>query len=430
MDKIKWILWLLVAAMVLSLFGGCAPTPEEELGVVDTIKPDSQTNERPKEPAGQTDPEQQPAQPEQNQSPAAKEEPSGEEEPSRPQQGDAPSREPTEDLPEEKEPEWVKMEKESSGTPITFLSQNVRHSGTRLLVKGDGVGNSIYNRMHRFQSLVKVHSPDVIFYSEARVGAISFMEQDPYFVNNYTLHYRYEGGVQAEPLLWKTDRFEAIKSGFFWLSDTPQFPSGYDGTETIVSWALLKVRQTGEKVYCASTHFRPGNKSDIVVPSMAQYHKIAQENEGDIYTFFGGDFNAHYRKEPYDMMMEWEQVVDLRDVAMYMYDDGLTQLGGMYTGTNINYDAASEDPTLMPQVATTGSQIDYVMMKPNPHVAVDYYGFDYTVYDNKEAGVKPGHISDHYGLVVKVRIQTAPDYSQYQREPYDYGDRPMYFETA
>ena len=66
--------------------------------------------------------------------------------------------------------------------------------------KGDGTGNNIYNRLRRFKSLVQTHDPNVIFHSEARVGAVSFMEEDPYFSQVYTLYYRYENRVQAEPL--------------------------------------------------------------------------------------------------------------------------------------------------------------------------------------------------------------------------------------
>ncbi|MBQ7936731.1 MAG: hypothetical protein IJ333_10375, partial [Clostridia bacterium] len=58
-----------------------------------------------------------------------------------------------------------------------------------------------------------------------------------------------------------------------------------------------------------------------------------------------------------------------------------------------------------------------------------YYGFDYTTYDNKEEGIQAGYISDHWGLVVKVRIDTDVDYSAYQAEPYDYPNNDYYFDT-
>ena len=429
MKTIRWISLAVLVVLLMGTASGCGPA-KEDLGVADVLDTPT-TQETP-----QTGEEQTPTDPE-PQDPAEDREPVSDKTPNdtpQPEQPEDPAPETPDTNPQPApgtDPEPAPVEKENSGIPITFLSQNVRHSGTRMGVKGDGTGNDIYNRMRRFKSLVLAQDPDVIFYSEARKGAISFLtETDPYFTSTYTTHYRYENETQAEPLMWKTARFEPVKTGFFWLSNTPNVPSSYDGGETIVSWAILKVKGTDQKIYCASTHFRPGNNADITIPSMAQYHQVADEMDDDIYTFFGGDFNSHYRKSPYLLMMDWEKVVDLRDVAMYMYDDKLTTLGGMWTGTNVNYDAATENVHLMPEVKKEGSQIDYVMMKPNPHVAVDYYGFDYTTYDYPADDVKPGHISDHFGLVVKVRINTDADYSQYQKEPYDYGDKPMYFDTG
>lgn len=44
------------------------------------------------------------------------------------------------------------------------------------------------------------------------------------------LKYRNETvDVEGAPILWKKDKFELIKSGYFWLSDTPEIESkGWD----------------------------------------------------------------------------------------------------------------------------------------------------------------------------------------------------------
>ena len=444
MKLTKWISLFLIAVLTVTMIGGCKTAEKEESASVDSwVEVKDQEGEKsdqtPNSSQGQTP--QKPIDPSEKGNNAVKdpakegtEEPGKTEKPEEqtpgeetPSQGETNGE--TEDQTPETDPEPV--QKESSGTGITFLSQNVRHSGTRLCVKGDGIGNSIYNRMRRFKSLVQAHDPDVIFYSEARVGAIEFLTEDPYFSSKYTVHYRYENGVQAEPLLYKKAKYQEVEGGFFWLSETPDRPSSYDGGETISSWMVLKDKTTGEQFYCVSTHFRPGGHMAVVVPSMEQYLKIAEEMDADEYAFFGGDFNVGYRTENYNLMMDWDRIVDLRDVAMNMKEDALCTLGGMLSGHNLTYDKATDDPSIMPTVSNPleigkAYQIDYVMAKPNPHMAVDYYGFDYTVYDYLEDGVQKGHISDHYGLVVKVRIGTDADYSQYQCE-HDYGDNPIYF---
>ena len=63
-------------------------------------------------------------------------------------------------------------------------------------------------------------------------------------------------------------------------------------------------------------------------------------------------------------------------------------------------------------------QLDHIFAKNHPHMAVDYWGFDYTDYEDPVNQVEKGYISDHYGLVCKVRINTQVDYSRYQK-PFD-----------
>ena len=435
MNKQKIFVLLLAAVLTVGMVSGCKSNQDEEpavsddwVGVVEQEK--EETAPKPSQGEEGQEPSETPA-PEQEEQPAPQE-PAGKEPVSKPDVSvpEPPAQEQVPEGSEEKEeteePVVKPVEKESSGVPITFLSQNIRHAGSNLGTKGDGIGNNVYNRMRRFKSLVQAQDPDIIFYSEARIGAISFMEEDPYFSQVYTLHYRYENKVQAEPLIYKTAKYEAVDKGFFWQSPTPTIPSGYDGRETIVSWAILRDKASGAEFYCASTHFRPGNKMEIALPSMEQFIKISQEMDEDAYAFFGGDFNVHYRTDVYNLMMNWDAIIDLRDMAMHMRKDGLVTFGGMQRGHNVNFDAATENPALMPAVSESGHQIDYVMAKPHPHMAVDYYGFDYKIYDYPEDGVQAGHISDHYGLIVKVRIQTDADYSQYQRQ-YDYEDTPVYF---
>ena len=35
--------------------------------------------------------------------------------------------------------------------------------------------------------------------------------------------YRAESEKEASPMLWRKDKFECIKTGYFWLSDTPDY---------------------------------------------------------------------------------------------------------------------------------------------------------------------------------------------------------------
>lgn len=444
----------LLLVLVLTMVSGCKSGEDEELGVTDSfVEEQEQTPSEPdqKEPSKEEEkPEETPDQKE----PSKEENPKQEEPKEDPVEEPDPEEEPEEQEPEGEEnfvpedpeetlPEDEKLppvEKENSGTPITFMSQNIIHAGVKYGEKGDGTGNNLYNRLRRFKSMVLEQDPDVIFINEARRGTLDFFEKDSYFANNYKVVWKYRyyqdgykiaGGDQAEPVLFKYKKYDLMDSGHFWLSATPNKPSkSYDSGAAygdISSWVHIKDKQTGSDFYAYCTHFSPSG-DQVPLKAMAQYHKEVQniwKKDPDAYVFVGGDYNVYYRSEfRYNLMMNWDYIVDLRDVALNMYDDELTQLGGMASGHNLAYGKGEE----FPAVYTNKPQIDYVMASPNPHMAVDYYGFDYTIYDHPEDDVKFGHISDHWGLVVKVRIDTDADYSQYQKQ-HIYGDDPVYFNT-
>ena len=423
MKLTKWISLFLIAMLTVTMIGGCKKADVEESASADSWverKDEAQTNTEETTEQGMDD-----------QKPEEKEDSLNREEESAKDPNSS-----SKDPMDEADDDWEEKEKpapvpkESSGTEITFLSQNIFHVDEDWGEDGTGIGNRLSNRLFRFKSMVKANDPDVIFINEARGPTISFFQNDPYFAQNYTLIWKYRwegklGGDQAEPILFKKAKYTLLDSGFFWLSETPDRPSkSYDSDADygdISSWVQLKDKTTGSEFFAYCTHFSPSG-TDVKILGMRQYLEICRAMDEDAYAFIGGDFNNYYRQGMYKGMMEWDAVIDLRDMAMNMKADGLCELGGMSSGHNLAY--GNKEP--MPAVNTKKPQIDYVMAKLNPHMAVDYYGFDYTIYDHPEEGVAKGHISDHWGLVVKVRIDTDADYSQYQCE-HDYGDNPIYF---
>lgn len=333
---------------------------------------------------------------------------------------------------EEKEPE--PMTKEKSGTEIVFLSQNIKHSGGKLGTVGDGTGISKACRLPRFRTMVKKYDPDVIMQQEARQATIDFFTKDPYMSQIYATQWTWRnpdptvaGGHQAEPILYKKSKYTLVDSGHMWTSNTPDRPSKSFDAEAdygdVNSWVKLKDKETGSVFTAYCIHYaHTGNMAQIL--SFQLYINMVEKMKADEYLFMGGDFNVTYRStDKYEMMMEWDKILDLRDVAMNMYQDGLTTLGAM----NGSFIGSAFDKNL-PTVDNPGGgkQIDFLMAKYNPHMAIDYYGFDYGRYAAPEEGVKEGWISDHYALVVKLRIDTEPDYSQYMHK-HDYGDNPVYF---
>lgn len=70
---------------------------------------------------------------------------------------------------------------------------------------------------------------------------------------------REDGKEKGEfsPIFYKKGKFTVVKSGYFWLSKTPEKPSkGWDAVcERIATWAEFKDNITGKKVFVLNTHF-------------------------------------------------------------------------------------------------------------------------------------------------------------------------------
>ena len=69
---------------------------------------------------------------------------------------------------------------------------------------------------------------------------------------------REDGIAKGEfsPIFYKKNKFTVIKSGYFWLSGTPEIPSkGWDAAcERIATWAQLKDKFTGKIIFVLNTH--------------------------------------------------------------------------------------------------------------------------------------------------------------------------------
>lgn len=62
---------------------------------------------------------------------------------------------------------------------------------------------------------------------------------------------------EASPVFFRKDRFDALKSGTFWLSETPDVPgskSWNTACTRVCSWMLLKDRKSGKTFCFANTH--------------------------------------------------------------------------------------------------------------------------------------------------------------------------------
>ncbi len=102
-----------------------------------------------------------------------------------------------------------------------------------------------------------------------------------------------EGG-EYSALWFKKNRFSLIKSGYFWLSQTPNVPGslGWDGAcERIATWAILKDKRTSKSVFALNTHFDHVGKVARRESVKLILNNISKISKG-LPVIVTGDFNA------------------------------------------------------------------------------------------------------------------------------------------
>ena len=296
---------------------------------------------------------------------------------------------------------------DKSGTPITFLTQNIR-TGSSLTGVGDGEENTIGIRRYRFKALVEKYDPDVICTQEVTPLWITQFES---LLTDYDMVYkmRSDASKEATPVHWKKDKYTLEDSGHFWLSPTPNVESSCYGEPNIpariTSWAKLKDKATNVSFYVYSTHFGLGGGKVVIGAGNQLANELSLKPSGT-YAFFMGDFNDAYQSTEYYTYVDMSRAIDLRDVASDMARYDICEMGDMRKGTFNGFKA--EDGS--------GGFIDHIIAKPNAKLAVDFYGVLYDQMGDEANNASVGFVADHFGVLCKVRINTSVSYADF------YGD--------
>ncbi|RFT14783.1 MAG: endonuclease/exonuclease/phosphatase family protein [Candidatus Saccharicenans subterraneus] len=113
------------------------------------------------------------------------------------------------------------------------------------------------------------------------------------------------------------ERFRPIKSGNFWLSQTPEIPGsrGWDAAcERIVTWAIFREKRSGRKLVFFNTHFDHVGQEARRQSAGLLLNKI-KELAGNLPVIVSGDFNATPDSEPVRIILDNGLLVDSRGSA-------------------------------------------------------------------------------------------------------------------
>ena len=145
----------------------------------------------------------------------------------------------------------AKKKKSDKEYDLKVMSYNIR-----LGVGKDGT-NSWEFRYPATALMIEDQQPDVFGVQEAYDFQVLFIKEN---CRNYDCVGvgREDGKSKGEhmSIFWNKKTISLLKSGTFWLSETPEKPSkGWDSKHyRTATWALMKDKRTGKKFYFVNTH--------------------------------------------------------------------------------------------------------------------------------------------------------------------------------
>lgn len=258
------------------------------------------------------------------------------------------------------------------GSKIKVMDYNCRCAD-------DGENKMIADRAPRLEAIIRKYEPDIIGLQEARPKWINELEDRLY--QEYKMRYTYRmPDRESNPVLWRRDKFELVKEGYFWYSDTPDTPSKYEGSRhnRLCNWVILKIKETGEKIIFANSHLQGGQyaawSAEMVLERLAEQGAFSEYG-----AFFTGDFNVPPESECCRILNESGRYKDIN-----------VDLGFDPSYTNNGYNERPDDHPAC-------SIKDYIFYTPAKMIPLKYQVLNENFFG--------GWISDHRGLYAEVELK-------------------------
>lgn len=258
---------------------------------------------------------------------------------------------------------------------INIISYNIRFNNP-----GDGV-NAWPNRSSQVAALLSFHQADIFGLQEALIGQIEdILTQMPQM--KWVGVGRDDGEKAGEfsPLFYNSEKFTALKSGGFWLSETPEKPGlGWDAAcNRVCSWLLLKENKSKKKFMVFNTHFDHMGVKARTESAKLILKKIKALNPSGFPVILTGDFNLTPEQEPISVITS--ELQDSRSITKQ------AAYGPTGTFNGFKFDSPLKD------------RIDYVFVSNS--IEVKRYG---VLTDSKDLR----YPSDHLPVFVNLELKAG-----------------------
>lgn len=263
------------------------------------------------------------------------------------------------------------------------LELNVMTFNIRLNVPSDSL-NSWQYRKDNAAEMVRMNDVDILGMQEVLLNQMNDLKER---LPQYTAIGvgREDGADKGEfsPIFYKKDRFSAIESGTFWVSETPEVAGskGWDASYIrVATWAILKEKATGKEIFAINTHL----DNDGLIARKEGGNlllKKAEELGKGLPIVLTGDFNDTPQSEAIKNITDASKanyLVDSKTIA-------LKTSGTDWTFHNFGRLAESERPL-----------IDYIFVSKQIKVQ------DYAVLPDTLNGT---FVSDHKPVLSKITIE-------------------------
>ncbi len=252
---------------------------------------------------------------------------------------------------------------------MTIMSTNVRY-----ISPTDFFDRSWFYRADLIADDIESVMPDIIGFQE-----VTFVHYN--YLKKYMVGYDSEMAYRDEfvlsegcPIFWRTDRFEKIDSGSFWLSETPEVMSKDWGSEhyRICVYVILRDINTGKEFAVFNTHLDHTSDQARINGIGVVLDKIKQF--GDLPAYLMGDLNA---TEDSETIISTQDSFDDSNKISPITEDTPTFHGW----------GEAEDPR----------RIDYIMISKG-----DAEVYEYHVVNNLHGDA---YSSDHASIYIKTKLK-------------------------
>ena len=184
---------------------------------------------------------------------------------------------------------------------MNVMTYNIKYAN-----ENDGE-NSWSQRKDHITNQIKFYEPDIFGVQEALLVQLEHFKENLQGYK-YLGVGRDDGKQKGEfsAIFYKTEMFNPLKKGNFWLSETPSQPSkGWDAAyERICTYALFEKKDSGDKFWVFNTHFDHMGVKARENSAALILKKIEQLNEENSPVILMGDLNLEPDSKPVKLISQ------------------------------------------------------------------------------------------------------------------------------